>query len=269
MRRKDFTAVPPIKWYGGKHFMLKTLLKMIPPHRTYVEVFGGAAHLLFAKEPSVVEVYNDINGDLVNLYRVLQNPDMFLRFFQKVALTVNSREMFDEAQTRFNVEDPVERAVAFYIVVRRSFDACMAGWSYDVRTRRTDYMNRMFILPFVHLRLRHVQIEHDDFEAVIKRYDTDDTFMFLDPPYIASQVVKVHPYELMSDTDHERLINVLLNIRGKALLTGYANPIYTKLEDNGWYFKDIERQAAARKAKNAGSRGFQVERIWWNYKLDV
>ncbi|MEM4184022.1 MAG: DNA adenine methylase [Candidatus Caldarchaeum sp.] len=267
MYRRDFTAVPPIKWYGGKHFMLKTILRMIPRHKTYVEVFGGAAHLLFAKEPSMVEVYNDSNGDLVNLYRVLQNPEMFLKFFQKAALTLDSREMFDEAVARLGVDDPVERAVAFYITVRQSFNACMSKWSYEITSRRADYMNRVFVLPFIHMRLRHVQIEHGDFEDVIKRYDTGETFMFVDPPYIASQVVKGHPYELMPDADHERLVDVLLGVKGKALLTGYANPIYVRLEENGWYTMDVERTAAARPAKGAGSRGSQMERIWWNYEL--
>lgn len=267
MRRAFTVRKPPIKWYGGKHFMLKTILDMVPQHRTYVEVFGGAAHLLFAKEPSIVEVYNDIHGGLVNLYRVLQDPNLFPRFFQRIAFTLDSREMFNEAQTRLEHEDPVERAAAFYITVKQSFAARMCHWSYETTSARSDYIRNVFLLPFMHLRLLRVQIEHDDFEKIIKRYDDEDAFMFVDPPYVKSQIASPQPYSAMDDADHERLVKTLLGIRGKALLTGYANPIYVELENSGWRFKDVERPAAARPFKGVGSRGSQVERIWWNYEI--
>src|SRR6185369_3224539 len=101
----------PIKIYGGKHYMLKHLLKLIPPHKTYVEAFGGGGSLLFAKDPSPVEVYNDIDGNLVNFFRVLQNDTTFQEFYKLCICTPYSRELFYDIREAIKTEpDNVKRA---------------------------------------------------------------------------------------------------------------------------------------------------------------
>ena len=84
----------PVRWYGGKGNMVKKLLKLIPEHKIYVEVFGGGASLLFAKEPSPIEIYNDIDEGLVNFFRVLRDPEKFGKFYAKAVLTPYSRAEF-------------------------------------------------------------------------------------------------------------------------------------------------------------------------------
>jgi len=97
------------KYLGGKHFLLKELLKRIPPHDVYVEVFGGSADLLFHKPPSKIEVYNDIDGDLVNLFEVVRNN--FDEFHEKAKWLLYSRQLNDEWRKQPMPNDKIERAV--------------------------------------------------------------------------------------------------------------------------------------------------------------
>lgn len=107
----------PIVWFGGKGNMVAKLLPLIPPHRIYVEPFGGGASLLFAKKPSPVEVYNDLDSGLVNFFRVLRDPKKFERLHKLVSLTPYSREEYDFCRATWETcDDDVERAYRWYVV---------------------------------------------------------------------------------------------------------------------------------------------------------
>jgi DNA adenine methylase len=115
----------PVKFYGiffrylgGKHFLLKELLKRIPPHEVYVEVFGGSADLLFHKPPSKVEVYNDIDGDLVNLFEVVRNN--FDEFHEKAKWLLYSRELHEKFEKEKS-NDKIEQALRTWYVYQTSF----------------------------------------------------------------------------------------------------------------------------------------------------
>jgi len=260
----------PLKCYGGKTYLLKHILPLIPPHKCYVEVFGGSARLLFAKPPSPVEVYNDIDEDLVNFYRVLRDPKKYKKLKKLLLLTPYARREFEFC--RDHLHDPdiddVERARRLYVVIRQSFSANCKRWGYSINKSRKTFYNIVDCFDVFHERIRKVQIECDDFENIIKRYDTPQTFFYLDPPYLnisPSTIMEIKNY--MSAEDHERLVNVLLGIKGKALLSGYENEIYRKLEENGWRKIVIEKICChTNPRKNLrGKRKYVRECLWMNY----
>lgn len=112
----------PIQWFGGKQSLAPKLLPLIPEHRTYVEPFGGGASLLLIKEPSPVEVYNDLDSDLVNFFRVLRDPQLFTDFYNRAWFSPCSREEHDFCRLHLNEDpDPVERARRFFVLARYSF----------------------------------------------------------------------------------------------------------------------------------------------------
>ncbi len=253
---------PPLRWYGGKSRLASRITARLPPHRTYVEVFGGSAAVLLAKPPSPVEVLNDINGALTNFYRVLQDPTLFNAFARRIALTPHSRGEFRRCRETWETPtDPVERAVRWYVATTQSFSG-NGGWSYCITETKNGmsaavhrwlrYVDR---LPAVHARLRTVQIEEDDWATVLDRYDTPATCFYCDPPYPhdVRQSTKGYASE-MTQSDHERLISALLSLRGTAIVSGYDHPLYRALEAHGWQRHILPTVAWAAKRSGGGAR---------------
>lgn len=178
-------ATPVVPWIGGKRRLAKPILELFPAHTCYVEVFCGAAAIFFAKEPSEVEVLNDINGDLVNLYRVIQHHlEEFVRQF-KWALT--SRQVFE--WERLKVPDTltdIQRAARFYYLQRQSFGGRVNGQSFGTATTSPPKLNLLRLeedLSQAHLRLHGVYVENLPWQKVFERYDRAHTLFYLDPPY--------------------------------------------------------------------------------------
>lgn len=282
----------PIRWYGGKGHLTKHLLKHVPPHTTYVEPFGGGASLLFVKEPSKVEVYNDIDSLLVNFFRVLKKHSG--EFMRQAHLTLYSREEHKDAKGILDgdvsgLEDGnIEAAVAFYILCRQSMSGDLqGGWSYGVKTNcANSWVSAIQKLPDIVYRLRQVQIEHDTAFKVIERYDTEDTFFYLDPPYYkyargsrnpharGSRRRALYRYEL-KPKEHEILLKGLQKARGMILLSGYHCDVYDGLLSE-WHHEDIQTVAqAAGTTRQSGLTGEgalkekqkRVEVLWWNENL--
>ena len=207
-------------YIGGKSRLVASLLPLIPPHKCYVEVFGGGAQLLFAKEPSRVEIYNDIDGRLVNLFLVVR--DRGREFQDRLATLPYSRRVYREYKTHEEIGDPVEDAVRFFYVVRGSFGGEYGtGWSYGtVKNNAGIYFSTVSQLGLVSKRLENVQIEELDFRECIKRYDRPWTLFFCDPPYYG---VKAYKYSF-NEKDHEDLAKLLRRVKGKWLLTYNDHP---------------------------------------------
>ncbi len=265
----------PIIWYGGKGNMVKTLLKYIPTHKTYVEVFGGGASLLFAKIPSKIEVYNDLNSGLVNLFRVIRDPKKFKKMYKKVYLTPYSREEHKWAVEHCDDGNDVDRAYAWYVMIRQSFSGCVRTWGLNVNTSDSFarnikiYLNSLKRLPQIHQRLSLVQIENNDFRRILKTYDSKNTFFYVDPPYVLStrKGGKVYEHE-MTDKDHQELIDLLLDVKGKVMLSGYENDIYKRL-DKKWSRIVYETYCVASNSKQTNNkRNKRTEIIWMNYKQE-
>lgn len=227
--------------------MIAKLLPLITPHHIYVEPFGGGASLLFAKPPSPVEVYNDLNEGLVNLFRVLRDPEQFAEFHRLVSLTPYSRAEFNYCRDNWQEQgDPVQRAYQFYAVARMSFSGRFgSGFSSALTSSRrgmvdtaSQWLSIIEQLPEIHTRLMRVQIECQDWRTILERYDMPETLFYLDPPYMPdTRSDKRYEHELTAE-DHTELVDRLLGIQGQAILSGYDHPVYQPLTDAGWARKE-------------------------------
>jgi DNA adenine methylase len=271
----------PLKWYGGKTNFVSKLLPLIPEHLTYVEVFAGSAALFFAKPVSSLEVINDLDSDLVNFFTVLRDPEKYERFQLLVSLTPYSREEYLNCQETYrDGEDDVDRARRFFVAVRQAYSATLGkSWSYSKTGRKSGrsasslngYLGAIDRLPEIVERLREAQIEHKDFRDLVRAYDGPDTLFYLDPPYVPStRKCSAYVHE-MTHQDHEELVELLLGIKGKAMLSGYRNGIYVPLEDAGWERYDFRVRSFAplRKKDNGSDEGAgtsdnhrRVESVW-------
>jgi DNA adenine methylase len=219
----------PIKWVGGKSRLRKQIIQLLPAHTCYIEPFCGAAWVLFAKPPSQVEIINDIDGELINFFRVVKDqPEDLMRAFEWELV---SRAAFERlAHMDSTTLNPVERAHRFYYLI-------MAGWGGELnyprfQTSVTDggHGNRLIgaletlrqRLEPVHRRLQTVIIENLDWRVCIERYDRPGVVMYIDPPYPGNGVNYVH--NMRDWDDHYALADQLLAAKCKWILSSYDNP---------------------------------------------
>lgn len=263
--------------------MIAKILPLFPPHRIYVEPFGGGASLLMAKQPAPVEVYNDIDSGLVNLFRVLRDETKFERFQRLVELTPYSREEYNDSRTWWREhgedEDDVERAYRFFVVARGSFSGYFAqSWSYvfSLSTRGMAFTCSRWLstiegLPAVHERLMRVQIEHNDFRTILTAYDSPETLFYCDPPYVPATRKAGRYLHEMTESDHEEFVQRLLKLKGMVVLSGYNHGIYSPLDAAGWQRIDFETACyAAARTRGTGilgegaarSKQPRVESVW-------
>jgi DNA adenine methylase len=232
-------------WYGGKYSHLKWLLPLLPKSVHYCEPFAGSAAVLINREPSPVETYNDIDGDVANFFRVLRdNTDEILK---AIALTPFSREEF-----RLAIETPredltdTERARRFYIRARQvrtglAQTASNGRWANCLNTSRkgmsgavSRWLGSVDGLTQVAERLLRVQIENSNAIEVIKRYDSENTLFYCDPPYPPEIRGDINAYSYEMDAiDHKNLADVLMNCKGKVALSGYKCGLLDELY-HGW-----------------------------------
>ena len=260
----------PIQWFGGKGLLASKIIQFFPLHEVYVEPFGGGASCLLAKPPSQIEVYNDLDSGLVNFWRVVRDPEKFEQLYRKIALTPYSRQEFSDCLATWEgTEDVIERAFRWFIVARMSFSGAFGtganSWSHWVGMSRRSmagavsrYLSAIDWLPEVHKRLMRVQIEHQDFRTILKRYNSPVTLFYLDPPYVhGTRGAQRYDVELQ-DKDHEEMVDVCRQLKGKIVLSGYPNPLYQeRLEDEGkWYRHDFTTSCyAAGRTKASGLQG--------------
>lgn len=210
-------TLPLVKWPGGKSRMLKTLMPIISdiPHNCYVEPFFGGGAVMFAKQPAKHEVINDINGDLINLYRQVQaHPDALIR---ELRLLQNSRHTFCQFRLqymqRFTTE--IQRAAQYLYCNWFSFGG--QGSSYAVaRTNGISKRNLMKKIARISRRLDKVAIENLDWERCITLYDYPEALFFIDPPYTAGQTSS---YDMWTVDDLTHLHDVLKSVKGNWIVT--------------------------------------------------
>ena len=218
----------PIRWFGGKGHLTKHLLEFEPPHELYVEPFGGGASLLFAKEPSKSEVYNDLDGLVVTFFTVLQRAPEELR--NRLALMPYSREVHKAAKpvldfTKFDTFDSIDKAIALYVLSRQSMSGDLkGGWSYGLQSNPAlQWCASIERLEDCIKRFMTVQVENLDMLECIKKYDGKDTWFYIDPPYHC-WTRKGGGYRLeLKVGDHTKLLRLLNTVQGMVLLSGY-NP---------------------------------------------
>jgi DNA adenine methylase len=213
-----------LSYLGGKHLLAGKIVKRIPPHICYCEVFAGAAWVLFTKEESKVEILNDINIDLVTLYRVVKNHlEEFIRYLKWILVARDEFERFKSENSEALTD--IQRAVRFYFLLKAGYSSKIKSPTFGISAERPPRLNLLRIeedLSAIHLRLARVYIENKPYADVINRFDKSGTFFYLDPPYYGHE--KDYGDEIFYREDFRRLGDILTKIRGKFLLSINDHP---------------------------------------------
>lgn len=299
-KQKKPSLTPPLKWHGGKQYLAQRIINLMPPRcKTpnapqaddpgwlhYVEPYFGGGAVMLANDPEgISEVVNDLNGELINFWDVLQDPGEFESFHDRMRATPFSKELFEVCNIRRMLEkrqpsmDRVGFARCFYIRCRQSLSGRMDSFAGITRNRTRRGMNEQVSawlnavegLPAVHERLKRVLILNDDALTVIKKEDGPRTLFYLDPPYLHSTRATTGEYaHEMTENDHAQLLNALVSKRfaagaleGRFLLSGYRSDLYDSYAEKfGWKRHEFElpNNSAGGKSKRR-----MVECVWTNF----
>lgn len=231
---------PALRYHGGKWLLAPWIISHFPAHRIYVEPYGGAASVLLRKQRSYAEVYNDLDGEIVNLFRVLRNPAHARELERLLRLTPFARAEFE--MSYLSDEDPIEQA-------RRTVARSLMGFgsaslfkvsSFRANSNRRgttpahDWAHYPDALPAMVERLRGVVIENRPALEVIQAHDGPKTLHYVDPPYVAQtrsylrQAKYAYRFEMSGD-QHRELAEVLHSVKGMVVISGYPCELYDKL----------------------------------------
>ena len=257
-------------WYGGKYSHLDWLLPLLVKTTHYCEPFGGSAAILINRQPSPVETYNDLDGEVVNFFRVLRDRREAL--IKAIALTPFSRREFELAisPSSETISD-LERARRFFIRARQvrtglAQTASAGRWAHCLLTSRAGmagavsrWLGSIDGLAAVTQRLQRVQIENSPAIEVIQRYDSSETLFYCDPPYPHESRGDRHAYAYeMSDAEHEKLAYILHNVKGNVAISGYDSTIMHQL------YGDWHKIVAPAKSCHS-TKQLRTEVLWTNY----
>lgn len=261
---------PALRYHGAKFRLAKWVMQFFPPHSCYVEPYGGAAGVLLQKPRSEVEVYNDLDGDVVNFFMVLRDPLSRRELIQACIQTPYARDEFDLAWEPTN--DRVERArrlavraqmgfgsagatkgkTGFRIDTRRKYGTCQQLWSeYPEAIRAAGE------------RFAGVMIENRTALEVMAQHDATETLFFVDPPYmhetrvLGSGKAGYYRHE-MTDAEHDELLTHLRGLSGAVVLSGYATDLYADRLSDWTHFETTSRISAGR------GTAIRVENAWLN-----
>lgn len=251
---------PIVRWHGGKWKLAPWIIAHFPHHRTYTEAFGGGASVLLRKPRSYAEIYNDLDGEIVNLFRIARDHGDDLRRLLEITPFARDEFILSYATS----DDPLEQA-------RRTVARSFMGFGSNSHNRATgfransnrsgttpahDWKNYPAALPALVERLRGIAIENRDAADVLTAHDGPETLHYVDPPYVAETRDKGGDYRHeMTNEDHEGLADVLKSLHGMVVLSGYPSSLYQRLY-GVWH--RIERQALADGARQ------RTEVLWLN-----
>lgn len=271
----SLSLTPPLKWHGGKHYLARRLLELMPGHLHYVEPYAGGLAVLLAKSPDgVSEVVNDLDGALINFWRTLQAENTFGQFRRIVEATPFSEQEWEDARhSGANTDCPVWWAAAFFVRVRQSMAGRATSFAPLTRNRTRRGMNEQASawlsavdgLPEVHARLRRVVVLNRPALDVIRSQDGANTLFYLDPPYLheTRTAPDVYgPFE-MARSDHITLLEQLAGVEGKFMLSGYRSALYDNYASvYGWRRVDFD---LANHAASGDEKRRMTESVWMNY----
>lgn len=226
-----------IAWIGGKKLLRKAIIERFPvnvPER-YIEVFGGAGWVLFGKDklPSQLEVFNDVDSNLINLYRCIKYHCGELQ--RELDWLLISREQFLECKQSLDISGltDIQRAARYFLIIKISFGADRKSFG----TNKKNLANSIEYLPQVKERLKEVVVENKDFEDLLKVYDRPKALFYLDPPYCGTEKYYDSSFTLV---DHKRLATRLKTIKGKFILS-YNNDDFIKDLYSDFFIEEVSR----------------------------
>lgn len=257
---------PIIKYPGAKWRIADRIVSLMPPHKSYLEPFFGSGAVFFRKAPSAIETINDMDGEIVNLFRtVRETPEALER---ALALTPYSREEYGlswEHHKKEDVTDPVELArltLIRYWQAVGSRQIYRTGWRRDVAGREAAYTLRAWVklperMAAAMDRLREAQIEHTDGVSLIRSFHSPDVLIYADPPYVLKTRSQKQYNVEMEDTKHVELLEALREHPGYVILSGYESELYSDTL-RGW--TKLKIQATAEQGAK------RTEVLWLNYE---
>ncbi|OQY99258.1 MAG: hypothetical protein B6D35_09690 [Candidatus Brocadia sp. UTAMX2] len=263
---------PPIHRLGGKKYLTTSLSQHIPQHTLYCEPFCGAGHLLFSKLQSKVEIINDIDGHLIGFFEVIKDDTKRQRLIRILNDMPYSRTLWRELRLHWkqgNISsDLVDASAQWFYLNRTCFsgDQVRGGFAVPSATGRNPAQSfRTAINTFEDIarRLRNVTIENLSYVECIQRYDSQDSFFYCDPPYLNAE----HYYgkDSFSQEDHYRLAELLHGVKGKIMVSHYANELYDNLYA-GWNRYEYQSFKGSHKAGNGESKTRTTECLWTNFE---
>lgn len=257
-----------LRYPGSKWNIASQLVRLIPEHHTYVEPFFGSGAVLFNKQQSNIEMVNDLDSNVVNLFHCIQEDAQNLA--RMVMTTPFSREIYEVTyRNAYDNDDSYQKALKFLIQCWQGYgfrtDGSKVGWRNDVQGRERAYaLWNWYRLPEwiidIAERLWMVQIENRPALEVIERFNYSNVFMYIDPPYMLhTRTGKQYNYK-MTDSDHEELLKMLLQSKAKIMLSGYESDMYNDYLA-GWGKKQFSSYAEHGKPR--------TETVWINYMHDA
>lgn len=272
------TALKPlVPYHGGKGRLAAWIVDLMPAHRVYLEPFAGSAAVLLAKPRSTHEILNDVDGNVVNFYRVLrEDPDELERVCR---LTPYARDEFAGADLHDDSIDDLERARRWWVRTNQSFahtGTVATGWSTSIKrgsNNARSVLNRIDRFAAAAERLATVTIESRDALELIPEYSVPDGVIYADPPYLLSTRSAMsrrpggdYSHEFASDDDHRALATALHASSGMVLLSGYHSPLYDELYGD---WDQVERRVVRRSSNGRSSAlPHAVEVVWSNRGLE-
>lgn len=268
---------PPFCYIGNKARLAAWIISHFPVHKCYVEVCGGSGAVLLAKPPINNEVYNDVDANLWNFFRVLRDRKKAEELVALLDLTLYGRDEQRAARELWcphcctlrhrdtKGQPSVEWALNYYLLVGQSFNG-MANNSWSSGPRPNHNKPQIYRAyrekfgPIIE-RMKHVQVENDSFEAVIPRYDTVNTLFFIDPPYVHDSRGRkdLYAYE-MADEQHHKLLDLVEHVEGHVVLSGYDNRIYSQRLK---HWRRAEKRVTV--TGSGGSSKHKWEVLWMNF----
>ncbi len=262
----------PVSRIGGKYYLTGWLSQYIPEHTSYIEVFAGASHLLFNKSPSPVEVINDIDGHLINFFRVIQHPEKRQTLIERLNYMPYSRQLWQDIRSRWKAgnipQDEIECSTQWFYLNRTCFsgDQKRGGFAVPSTTGRNpaqSYYNAIDNIEHIAKRLRGVTIECLNYAECIQRYDCPETLFYCDPPYLNTE--DYYGKDNFALEDHYKLAELLHDIKGHAMVSHYSNELYDSLY-KGWHRYEYQSFKGSHKAEPGTGKPVTVECLFTNYE---
>lgn len=253
-----------LKWIGGKNLLAPEIIKRFPKHNCYVEPFCGGCNVILQKGPSKVEIVNDANADLVNFLLVLKEwPE---KLYHECEALPYSQYLYEKWKWGKLPKDDLERAVRFFYIVRSGFSSGghkhKTGWSCGKTVdKASSYRSAVKLIKDMAERMKLVNIACEDFEKVINSYDGPDTFFYCDPPYVGHEELYQCGFK---KGDHQRLANILNNIKGRAMISYYEEPLIDQLYP-GWNKEKFIRSSTIRNIGDGEKLPRRTELLLTNY----